>query len=144
MKKINLILICLFFCLIGSSQSIDKTWYSEKKNKCISFHFDKKCATVNEFYDVEECFRIKYKVKDDILELIWRDNKRIFPFGWNKEKYRFTIDKLEENILILTLLPYKNKCCFIGGTVWEVGRTISFKSKLSSCYELQKDIVVPD
>lgn len=129
----------LLFCVASQvkSQSIYTSWFSENSNICITLDSSNKCVTINEFYDKEECNRIKFKLKNNTLKLIWKTNQRIFPLGWEKDIYYFTINKLTKDTLDLTLKPYKSSY-FIDDGFWEVGKKISFISKKQGCYDLLK------
>ena len=88
------------------AQSLTPAWYSTDRRVCLSLDSLNRCAKINEFYEKEECFRIRYKVKGNQLTFKWYYNQTIL--GWQKWKSIFTIDEYSQRKLKLTLIASNN------------------------------------
>ena len=135
----RLIILLIGVALVGNlkSQSIAKSWYSEKDNVCLVLDSTDNSIVVNGWYekDAYKVVRIKFKVKEDKLKLICKSNQRIFPLGWEKERYWLEIHNITEDKLTLKLLPSKH------GLIDELFGTydeVVFDVQSSDCYELLK------
>ena len=85
MKIIITAFISLFLVNYSYSQSIEKSWYCEESNHlCVNLKEKGKA-------EVDELKKLKYKVKNNTLEIISV-----------KDVYVFTIEKLTEDTLILS------------------------------------------
>ncbi len=135
----RLIILLIGIAFVGSvkSQSIAKSWYSEKDNICLVLDSTDNSIVVNGWYEkgAYKVVRIKFKVEEDKLKLICKSNQRVFPLGWEKERYWLEILNLTEDKLTLKLLPSKH------GLIDELFGTydeVVFDVQLSDCYELLK------
>lgn len=102
MKNLTIISFLLLFGSYGFSQTISNSWYSEEDVQCFTFDSVQQCLIMTYYYDAEECDRLKYKVKDNILTIYNYSNQRLL--WWEKEKTVFRINKLTSNELHLTLI----------------------------------------
>ncbi|PCJ01509.1 MAG: hypothetical protein COB15_00900 [Flavobacteriales bacterium] len=135
--KLIILLIGIAFAVNLKAQSIAKSWYSEKDNICLVLDSVDNSIVVNGWFEkgAYKVVRIKFKVKDDKLKLICKSNQRIFPLGWEKERYWFEIRNLTDEKLTLKLLPSND------GFIEELFGTydeVILDVQSSDCYELLK------
>ena len=135
----------LFILLIGiafagnlKSQSIAKSWYSEKDNICLVMDSTNHRVNIDEFYDRDEKITmIKYKVVGDRLKITWKARQLMFPLGWTKDISWLDIVKLTNDQLVLKFYPSED------GSLGELFGTydeVTFDAKPTDCEGLVKTI----
>ncbi len=109
MKKLIVILIVFVVGQNFYGQTLSKTWQTvgNSPNSVIIFDSIYQCVTI--CYDIEEnaqCKkkekRITYKRKTNLIYMKWYNNQNFCC--WTKDKYIFSIDKLTNDSLTLTML----------------------------------------
>ena len=124
MNKLLVISICLM-SLVVKGQSLEKSWYcAESKHLCVTLN-------AQGYSTIDELERIKFKRKGNQLKIMWYNNQTFF--GWKKETYLFTIEKLTDDILVLSQDVEKNQFEHIPGN------TITFVSIPEGCSDKWKE-----
>lgn len=80
------------------AQKINQAWYSSKANVCFTI--------TDSNSQINEINRLKVKQKGNTLKIVWASNQTFY--GWQKERYKFNIEKLDEDSLVLSQFTRKN------------------------------------
>ncbi len=108
MKNLIIISFLLVVGLKGFGQSLSKTWQSVN-HPYVVLIFDSAYQCVSICYNIEDnnqCEkgkkRITYKKVDNLIYMKWYNNQNFCC--WTSDKYTFSINKITEDSLSLTLL----------------------------------------